>query len=109
LENPMKLSAKDFIIQTVNEKAPIKATELAYIVTVAGCEGECFQMSGEAVLELFDKMVNDGDLVEVNYILPTMDYREKTLYFPKDTQVRIGAYEIEATVSNANPQFRTKR
>ena len=85
----MKPSAIDFIIQTVNEKAPIKATELACLVTEAGCKGECCQLSVDALFVLLNNMVNDGDLVEVNYILPTMDYREKTLYFPKGTKVLI--------------------
>lgn len=44
---------------------------------------------GKNVVDIINAMVKEGELVEVEYVLPTMVYRVKSVYFPKGTIVRI--------------------
>lgn len=44
---------------------------------------------GFNVIDLIDEMVKAGDLVEVEYILPTMNYRVKSFLLPKGTKINM--------------------
>ena len=37
--------------------------------------------------EALEKLIEEGEIVEICYILPHMDYRLKSIYFPKGTKV----------------------
>jgi hypothetical protein len=38
---------------------------------------------------LLEEMVKQKRLIEVEYVLPDMDYRIKSLYFPVGTEIRV--------------------
>ena len=40
-------------------------------------------------MELIDRMVTRGQIVEVEYVAPPQDYRIKSLYFPAGTSVTV--------------------
>ena len=79
---------KDLIKKTVNENQGIKATELAISVTTV-----LFEEKQEWTLDQFfkamEELAHEKEIVEVNYVLPTMDYKVKSIYFPKGTKVSI--------------------
>ena len=43
--------------------------------------------------DLIENLVASGRLIEVEYVLPGMDYRAKSLLFPADAEVRINRGE----------------
>ena len=71
---------KEKIVEIVNRYPEIKVMSL--IPKMAE-----YLKSGGDLLGTIDKMVDSGELVEVNYILPTMSYREKSILFPKGTKI----------------------
>jgi hypothetical protein len=45
------------------------------------------EFPGEDNLAIIEQMVTDGKIVEVEYVLSTMDYRIKSVYFPMGTRI----------------------
>lgn len=84
---------KDAILKCVSDSAPIKGTSLVVevTITVAKENKDVIQnlSDGEGIVNTISDLVKSGDLVEVEYVLPSMDYRAKSMYFPKGTEVRI--------------------
>lgn len=39
-------------------------------------------------IDIIDEMVSAGELVEIEYVLPTMNYRVKSFLLPAGTEVR---------------------
>lgn len=72
----------EFIIRTVEAKGPIKGVDLS--VEVATHQHD---VSPQEIADALDDLVEGGDLIEVEYILKKMDYRCKSMYFPKGTKV----------------------
>lgn len=72
---------KQEIIDIVNENGPIKPTELVVKITTP--------LSGICLSEVIDELVRNGDIFEVVYQLPLMNYRVKSLLFPKGTVINI--------------------
>ena len=71
---------KEEIIELVNDFGPIKATEL--VVRLIDRQGFT---QDSLITDILEELVKNEDIIEVCYILPSMTYREKTLYFPKGT------------------------
>lgn len=78
------VSLRDAILNTVNSHQGIKGVEL--VLNVMGSVGPVMFDDREYMLEL-SRLLDSGQIVEVEYTLPTMDYRIKSLYFPKGTKV----------------------
>jgi len=69
----------DHIKNIVELKQGLKATELAV---------ELF-IYGEEWIDVMNRMIKEGELVEVEYVLPALSYRAKSFILPADTQVVI--------------------
>ncbi len=77
-------------------KDGIKSSILAFVSTRPGCTaielvvgvgfGENFALDIPVLLE---KLVDEGSLVEVEYTLPSMSYRTKSILFPKGSNLMI--------------------
>ena len=76
---------KNLIVQMVTDLQGVKATKLAAELIPVWLEYDA--------PELFEELVEEGQLVEIEYVLPEMNFRCKSFYFPKVTKV---------TVENAN-------
>jgi hypothetical protein len=78
------------ILETVESLGAIKGIELVTRVTVRLCEDErkggVTPVSDE-IISTLNIMVAAGDLVEIEYVVPGMEYRIKSIYMPKGTQV----------------------
>lgn len=75
---------KEEIVELVNDFGPIKATELV----VRLIEKQGFTQNS-LITDILNELVKNGDIIEVSYILPSMTYREKVLYFPKGTIIGV--------------------
>lgn len=76
------MSAREMIQQFVLNQQGCKATVIAsqiHLIQAAKAEDT------DLVTLIFD-MVKSGDLVGIEYALPNMQYRIKTMLFPKGTQ-----------------------
>lgn len=88
------MNIKDYCLGIVATYPGIKVIEL-----VTKVAGELYNDSNsssdgradvlESVPEVLESLVKDGSLVEVEYVVPSMSYRVKSMYFPKDTGVQV--------------------
>lgn len=81
-------SPKSIIIETINEKGPIKWTELLVCGDIIS-----LQQQGIEVNELIDEIINNHEVESIGYILPDMNYRMKYMLFPKGTKFEINRGE----------------
>lgn len=88
----LKDELKDKLVQIVTNVNGCKATELAasreygeWLVSVGGAK----RRQELSFVECVQELINEGRLIEVEYSLPTMDYRAKSFLLPKDTEVRV--------------------
>jgi predicted phage-related endonuclease len=72
---------QELIITIIEEKPGIKITEL-----VAYFSRYKYDF---IYIDTLDQMVREGHIIELEYVLPTMDYRVKSMYFPKGTKIKI--------------------
>lgn len=77
-----KMTVKELIVQKINDHQGIKATEL--VVNIISEFGEIESNDYDNALA---ELINDKEIIEVEYTLPSMDYRVKSLYFPKETVI----------------------
>lgn len=84
-KNPMENLHKE-ILKIVNESTGIKATELICAIDPL-IIGDCRNTSEENinVPEVLNYMVNVGMIIELEYVIPLMPYRIKSMYFPAGT------------------------
>lgn len=83
-------NVEDIVVMLVTNKPGIKATELVVDVIEYMHKNEMQEWDHpENTIGTINKLVKTGELVEVEYVLPDMDYRAKSLYFPKGTKVSL--------------------
>lgn len=80
---------KKILINLVDENPGVKATTLITKATAKYYEEKEEGDTPSDVLESLNFLVDQKQLVEIEYVLPTMSYRVKSLYFPKGTKVRV--------------------
>ncbi len=69
------------VLQAVS--SGVKATELAVqLAQHASSEPERY-------LALVQQLIEDGEIVEIEYVLPDMPYRTKSFYLPKGAKVTV--------------------
>jgi hypothetical protein len=72
---------KQLIVERVSEKAGLKAVHLA--------SEEDIVLACKDLPSICEELVEEGRLVEVEYVLPEMDWRIKSFYLPAGTVVRV--------------------
>lgn len=72
------------IIRIVNNNQGLKGTELVLKLMSAD-----LNIEATTLLKAIDEVVQDGEIIEVEYTLPMMNYRVKSMYFPKGTVIKI--------------------
>lgn len=79
---------KDTIVEIVNHGTGCKAPELISLITAHDPSIVSLREYRE-VPALIAELVKENRIVEVEYILPTMDYRVKSMLFPAGTKLHI--------------------
>ena len=64
----------------VNNSTGIKAVELATQVALKSCD---FDIWKDALMPLIEL----GEIIELEYVVPATDYRIKSIFFPKGTKL----------------------
>ena len=85
------MNIKDLLSKTISDSQGIKATELATLILSELYKNKEYSnlLTDKDYLNYLDEMVKDKEIVEVEYILPSMEYRIKSFYLPKGTIVTI--------------------
>lgn len=78
-----KQEAKQAIVDCITDVQGCKATELICNERLASVVTQ-FNM-----VELLQELVNEKQIIEVAYVLPSMSYREKSFYLPSGTETKI--------------------
>lgn len=71
-------------IELVTVRQGMKGVDLAATLAT-----EFMDINSETILDQIDDLVNEGWLVEIEYILPLTEYRVKLFYLPKNTSINI--------------------
>jgi len=80
------MEIKDIISKVINAHRGIDASELVLEVMR---QAAYVSFPNEEFDNALFELVKDGEIVEVEYTMPSMDYRVKSWYLPKDTVVVI--------------------
>jgi len=76
--------AKKIIVKLVEEKNGIKSVDLSMDLLDAD---KSFFLEVSQISNIIDDLVQEGKITALNYTVPSMDYRLKTILFPKGTRV----------------------
>ena len=80
MDNPLRQA----IVEIVETKQGCKATEL--VDFIAGTHPELLVVLDD-LTDTIEEMVHEGELVEVEYVLPQIEYRAKSYLLPRGTQI----------------------
>ena len=84
-----KTKLKEYISGVVAEKPFITAMELG-MMTVKHCVDEKFPIiSSNDFQDLLDEMIERREIISIDYVLPSMNYRQKQRLVPSGTHIRI--------------------
>jgi len=93
--NMVNPTLKEIILE-VAEKG-VKATELiAESMQAMQTAGIDFTN----LMPTIDELVANGDLIEIEYSLPSMPYRIKSFYFPKGTIINLQPHNLAKKMQN---------
>lgn len=67
------------------EDGPLKGVDMALEVAKAHIE----DVTAKDITDTLEALVQEGKIVEVEYVLPQANYRCKSIYFPRGTEVRL--------------------
>lgn len=76
------MTLREAILISVNSHQGVKGVDL--VLNVMGIIGP-FKVNHEELVSELAQLVLNKEIVELEYILPQMDYRIKSIYFPKGT------------------------
>lgn len=71
------------ILEIVNKSTGIKGNDLALEIA-----SKC-HVDGKDYIELMNKLVEDGSIVEMELVLLQTPYRVKSIFFPKGTRLSL--------------------
>lgn len=88
-QNPTEISLRKTILNCVNSAQGLKGVELVLKVMATYGPNPTRLNNNQYNLEL-ERLVEEKEIVEIEYILPSIDYRIKSIYFPKGTTIKRG-------------------
>ncbi len=81
------LELRQVIKNLISIKQGVKAPELVVeVINTLIAEGQTTSFDSEEYQAVINALVESGDVVEMEYILPHMEYRVKSIFFPKGTK-----------------------
>jgi hypothetical protein len=81
---------REAILTTVNTRNGVNGVDL-----VLKCMGiiNPLTFSNKDYIFILAELVSSGEIVELEFILPQMEYRLKSIYFPKGTKLFVNSHE----------------
>lgn len=78
-----EISLRNIILRLIEANQGLKAVEL--VCKVMGVVNP-LMFDGLEYQREIDRLIQEGEILEVEYILPQLNYRVKSMYFPKGTE-----------------------
>jgi len=75
--------AKERLLEKIVGLQRLKGTEICSIPELV------IDLQGFDIPELLNEMVKEGQIMEIEYVLPEMNWRVKSFYLPAGTEARI--------------------
>lgn len=75
---------KDKLLKIVSESTGIKGVDLAVALVMEHGPANAMEM-----FQALKDLVENGDIIEIEYVVPHMNYRAKSIYFPKGTELMV--------------------
>ncbi len=87
MNSHLKNRLKSVLFEMIDNSSGIKATDVAtrFVSRCYEQSLECEEM--DLWLILLNELVDEEEIVELEYIVPSMEYRIKSMYFPKGTKL----------------------
>lgn len=82
-----------YVLEIVKENPGIKSAELAAKLTIKKGENN-LKVEGSEIVKAIDDAAKEGLILEMEYILPSIPYRIKSVYFPADTKLMFKGKEL---------------
>lgn len=82
-----------YVVEIVKENPGINSAELAAKLTIKKCENN-LKVEGSEIVKAIEDAAKEGLILEMEYILPSMPYRIKSVYFPADTKLTLKGKEL---------------
>ncbi len=76
------MTYRELILRKVNESTGIKGVDLCLSIMSHNGPGS---FNHEQYMLDLDEILKSGEIIELEYTLPDMEYRIKSLFFPKGT------------------------
>lgn len=87
-DKPLTLiQVKKIVVEKITELQGVKATTL--VTELPNEVIEWGSVRKNDILQVFEELVKDGEILEIEYVLPSINYRTKSFYVPKDTKITI--------------------
>ncbi len=80
-----KEDVKKMILNIINGSSGIKATEL---ITAVYDEAKEHSLEEHNIVVYVEELVFENEILEIEYTLPLMSYRLKSIYFPIGTTIK---------------------
>lgn len=76
-------------LDIINDSTGLKVTELVTKVTIGIHEDTEInpKPTGDEVVAMVNKLIKSGQIIEIDYTVPTMDWRIKSFLLPKDSKI----------------------
>lgn len=97
-QDTSEIPLRETILALINANSGLKAVEL--VCKVMGVVNPLMFKNIE-YQDTLEQLLKEGEIVELEYILPQLNYRVKSLYFPKGTK-----FGSQITVRNAKQTSR---
>ena len=93
-----KLTIKEAILTSINTRNGINGVDLA--LNIMRLISPWF--NDKDYIFILAELVSSGEIVELEFILPSMDYRIKSIYFPKGTELYINSHDKTQETKHSN-------
>lgn len=82
------MTPKELLVYLVKEHNGLKGTQLGAEFAQAVHRDKMAEVpEGFDIAQALDELAKTGDLVELEYVVPGMEYRVKSFYMPKGTMI----------------------
>lgn len=95
-----KFTLREAILTTVNTRNGVNGVDL--VLNCMGLFGPWFE--DKDYMFLLAELVSSGEIVELEFILPSMDYRVKSIYFPKGTKLYVNSHDEANSAHSSNAE-----
>lgn len=82
MTDEVRKSISDLVLEIVNARGSVKIVDLTLSVIN---KLHPIDFTGEEFINILDELVEKGEILELEYVVPNMNYRVKSILFPKDT------------------------